>query len=238
MGLDQPQFEAAASQVAAHAAALIVPGMRLGLGSGRMASAFVEALRPRIQSGLRIQALCSSRATEVQARAAGLEILTSSQLPLDLDVDGADEYDRALNLLKGGGGALLREKVVAGRSRRFWVVADPTKQVGRLGTGRPLPVEVLTFDWEGTAALCQEQLQCRCELRGGKADPVITDNGNYLLDLHFSSGVIELEEVARRLDRIAGVLGHGLFVGMATAALVSDGHGVRVLGSLDAQRTL
>ncbi|MGA8427511.1 MAG: ribose 5-phosphate isomerase A [Candidatus Dormiibacterota bacterium] len=236
MGLSPEEFASAAAEVGAYCAALIAPGMRLGLGSGRMATAFVAALQPRIEAGLRVQGLCTSEATERLALAAGIEILSSADGPLDVDVDGADEYDLALNLSKGGGGALLREKVVAQRSRRFWVVADSTKQVTRLATRHPLAAEILPFDWEGTAALCQERLSCRAVLRGGDEHPFRTDNGNYVIDLHFAAGLADPEGVAAQLGAIAGVLGHGLFLGLATAAVLFDGHGVQVLGDLDLER--
>jgi len=231
------QFAFGAAAVAARAASLIQPGMRLGLGTGRMASAFVEALRPRIESGLLVQGLCTSRATEALAREAGIELLATTAGALDLDVDGTDEYDASLNLLKGGGGALLREKVVAERSRRFWVLADASKEVSELGSNHPLPVEVLRYDWEGTAALCEARLACRSELRIREEAPFLTDNGNYLLDLHFPTGLADARAASTRLGEIAGVLGHGLFLGLATGAIVFDAGGVRVLGQLESERT-
>ena len=237
MGLAPRQFASVAAEVAAQAAGLIRPGMRLGLGTGRMASAFIEALRPRIQEGLRVQGLCSSKASELLARDVGIELLSTSDGALDLDVDGADEFDSSINLLKGGGGALLREKVVAEHSRRFWLLADASKQVAQLASLHPLPVEVLPFDWEGTAALCEARFACQAEVRGGAEVPVVTDNGNYLVDLHFPGGLADPGEVALRLSGIAGVLGHGLFLGLATAAIVFDAGGVRVLGNLDSERT-
>lgn len=212
--------------------------MRLGLGSGRMALAFVEALRPRVEAGLAIQGLCTSRATETLARSIGIELLANSAGGLDLDLDGADEFDPQLNLLKGGGGALLREKVVAQASRRFWVLADASKQVSQLAAAHPLPVEVLPFDWQASAALCEDRGSCHAELRGGLERPFITDNGNYLLDLHFPGGLTDPSKTALELSQIAGVLGHGLFLGMATAGLIFDAGQVRVLGDLDRQREL
>jgi ribose 5-phosphate isomerase A len=232
------QFASAAAEVAAMAAGLIRPGMRLGLGSGRMASAFIEALRPRIASGLQVQGLCTSHASEALALESGIELLSTSGGNLDLDVDGADEFDTSLNLLKGGGGALLREKVVAERSLRFWVLADSSKEVGQLGSTRSLPVEVLPYDWEGTAALCAAQLACRPELRQASGAPFLTDNGNYLLDLEFTRGLPDPMATASLLGGIAGVLGHGLFLGLATAAIIFDGGQLRVLGQLDAERKL
>lgn len=218
------------------AAGLIRPGMRLGLGSGRMASAFIEALRPRIASGLRVQGLCTSRASEALALGAGIQLLSTSGGNLDLDLDGADEFDSSLNLLKGGGGALLREKVVAERSLRFWVLADSSKEVGQLGSTRSLPVEVLPYDWEGTAALCGARLACRPQLRQARGEPFVTDNGNYLLDLELTGGLSEPRATASLLGGIAGVLGHGLFLGLATAAIIFDRGQLRVLGQLDAER--
>lgn len=236
MGLASSEFDSAAAQVAVHAAGLIEPGMCLGLGTGRMASAFIAALRPRIDQGLLVKGLCTSVATELRARAAGIEVLTSSQGKLDLDVDGTDEYDPGLNLLKGGGGALLREKVVAQHSRRFWVLADPSKQVRQLAWTHPLPAEILPFDWEGTAALCQARLHCRGQLRGGAATPFVTDNGNYIVDLDCQGGLADPAEVASQLNEVPGVLGHGLFLGLATACLIFDQDRVRVLGDLGTER--
>lgn len=237
MELAPEEFASAAAAVAALAADLIRPGMRLGLGSGRMASSFIEALRPRIASGLEVKGLCASKATEAIARDVGIELLSASGGILDLDVDGADEFDAELNLIKGGGGALLREKVVAQCSRRFWVLADSSKEVGQLGSTHALPVEVLPYDWEGTAARCQAQLSCRPDRRRQPTGaPFVTDNGNFLLDLDFETGLADPLEVALRLGEIAGVLGHGLFLGLATAALVFDQGTVRVLGQLDRER--
>jgi len=212
--------------------------MRLGLGSGRMAVAFVEALQPQIGVGLKVRGLCTSRATETLAKSVGVELLVNSVGGLDLDLDGADEFDSQLNLLKGGGGALLREKVVAQGSRRFWILADSSKQVDRLGSAHPVPVEVLCFDWEASAALCEARLSCRSELRGGREKPLVTDNGNYLLDLHFPGGLTDAPEVARQLGQIAGIVGHGLFLGMATAAIIFDGDEVCILGDLNRERDL
>jgi ribose 5-phosphate isomerase A len=230
------EFAAAAAEVAATAAGLIQPGMRLGLGSGRMASAFIEALRPRIGAGLRVQGLCASKLTESLAIDVGIELLSASGGALDLDVDGADEFDAALNLVKGGGGAMLREKVLAQRSRRFWVLADSSKKVDQLGSTHPLPVEVLPYDWSGTAARCAARLFCQPELRGAAEGPYLTDNGNYVLDLHFQSGLSDPGAASDLLSEIAGVLGHGLFLGLATAAIVFDAGHVRTLGELDAER--
>ena len=236
MTLDPEEFAFAAGEVAAQVAGLIRSGMRVGLGSGRMATAFIEALRPRVASGLQVQALCSSSSTESLAREVGIEILPTSGGMLDIDVDGADEFDPELNLIKGGGGALLREKMVAQRSHRFWVLADASKAVTQLGSTHALPVEVLPYDWQGTAARCESQLPCQAQLRLVAGRPFVTDNGNYLLDLHFPTGISNPGQAADRLGAIAGVLGHGLFLGLATAAFVFENGEVRLLGQLEAEQ--
>ena len=235
--MSQVDFEAAIAQVGAYAAALIKPGMRLGLGTGRTTSAFLEALRPHLNRDIQVTAVCTSAATEAHARSMGIEVLSSTAVPLDLDIDGADEIDPSLDLIKGGGGAMVREKVVAERSQRFWVIADAGKLVERLGEQRAVPLEVLPFDWEGTAARVEHLAGCHPQRRGG-TQPFVTDNGNFVLDLPYRVRQLDPEELARALDVVPGVFGHGLFLKTATAALVSDGHTVRVLGDLDKQRNV
>ncbi|HVA21870.1 MAG TPA: ribose-5-phosphate isomerase RpiA [Candidatus Micrarchaeia archaeon] len=218
----------------AAAAARIEPDLRLGLGSGRTVGCFLHALAPRIAAGLRVRAVCTSVATEQLARAVGVEILSGESGPLDLDVDGADELDDALRCLKGGGGALLREKVVAASSRRLWILVTAEKRVARLGTTFALPVEVLPFGWEWT----QERVRglgLEPTRRGG-ADPVATDNGNFLLDCRVPGGVTDPARLDRELHAIPGVIEHGLFLGLATAALVARGDGVEQIGDLKAVR--
>ncbi|MHB8395448.1 MAG: ribose-5-phosphate isomerase RpiA [Candidatus Dormibacteria bacterium] len=228
-------FEVAVRQVGAYAATLIRPGMRLGLGTGRTASAFLGELSKRLDEDLNLVAVCTSRNTEERARAMGIEIVESTEEPLDLDLDGADEIDPDLNLIKGGGGAMVREKVVAERSRRFWVLADENKLVPKLGERHPVPLEILPFDWRGTAQRVRTTCDCRLTLRGGDR-PFVTDNGNLIFDLEFTPGGLNATQLALELSQIPGVLGHGLFLGTATAALISDGATVRVIGDLDRLR--
>ncbi|HUY54628.1 MAG TPA: ribose-5-phosphate isomerase RpiA [Candidatus Nanopelagicaceae bacterium] len=228
-------FQAAVAQVGAFVAALIEPGMRLGLGTGRTTSAFLEALRPRLTSDFPITAVCTSTATEEHARAMGIAVLASTAIPLDLDIDGADEIDPALDLIKGGGGAMVREKVVAERSRRFWVIADAGKLVQRLGEQRPVPLEVLPFDWEGTAARVAH-LTGSTPVRRGHQEPFITDNGNFVLDLPYRVRRLDPDALSRALEAIPGIFGHGLFLKTATAALISDGRSVTVSGDLERRR--
>lgn len=235
MNVTQRAFEVAVRQVGAHAASLIRPGMRLGLGTGRTASAFLDELAKRLDEDLHLVAVCTSLDTEKRAREMGIKIDSSTEEPLDLDLDGADEIDPRLNLIKGGGGAMVREKVVAERSRRFWVLADDKKLVAKLGERQPVPLEILPFDWRGTARRVSAACDCRLTLRGADR-PFVTDNGNLIFDLEFPPGRLDPNQLARELARIPGVLGHGLFLGTATAALISDGNTVRVIGELDRVR--
>ncbi len=222
------------ARVGAVAAGRIPIGARLGIGSGRTVNAFLLALAPRIAAGLAVEAVCASVATERLARSVGVGILAGDAGPLELDIDGADELDDRLRCLKGGGGALLREKVVAANSRRLWILADRAKRVRRLGTRTPLPVEVLPFGWEWTRERLRA-LGLSVERRGGDV-PVRTDNENYLLDCRLAGGLDDPEGLGGRLAAIPGVLEHGLFLGLATAALVAEADQVVVLGDLDASR--
>jgi ribose 5-phosphate isomerase A len=235
--LEGVDFERAIDQVGSYAAGLITPGMRLGLGTGRTTAAFLRALAPRLSADFKLVAVCTSTATEQQARALGIEVIASTELPLDLDVDGADEIDAQLNLIKGAGGAMVREKLVAERSRRFWVIADSSKRVRRLGELRPVPVEVLPFDWEGTRARIERATGGQLERRGGD-HPFVTDNGNFVLDLTYQSTRLQPSKLVRELAAIPGVIGHGLFLRTATAALVSDGNRLMIMGDLGRERDL
>lgn len=235
--MEADRFRAAASALGEFAAARVADGMRLGLGTGRTAGAFLDALEQRVRGGLSVTAVCTSSVTEVRARQMGIEILPSTVGGLDLDIDGADEVSPELDLVKGAGGALVREKIVAERSRRFWVVADSTKLVPRLGSRAPLPVEILVFDWPETQRWVEAACRAPARLRGLE-HPVRSDNGNLLLDVDLNRSGRPVTELADELQRIPGVVGHGLFLGLATAILVSEGSEVRVLGNLDATRQL
>jgi len=201
--------------------------MLLGVGTGTTARYFIEGLR-----GLRVAAVATSLASAQLARGAGVELLEDTPGPLDLAVDGADEIDPALNLVKGHGGALFREKMVAMAARRFVVIADSSKRVERLGTTTYVPVEVAPFLWRQTAARLGE-LGAAWTLRGGEATPYRTDNGNLIVDLTFPRGIAEPAGVAAELKAVTGVLEHGLFVGLALGAIVAGPGGVEVLGTLD-----
>jgi ribose 5-phosphate isomerase A len=222
-----PAKAAAASQ----ALELVRPGMVVGLGTGSTAELFVRGLGQMVAGGLQVLGVPTSRATAEVAVLLGIPIVTDLDQPIDLAVDGADEVDPNLDLIKGGGGAFFREKLVAAAARRFVVVADESKVVERLGRS-PLPVEVLPYLWRQTARRL-EGLGAAWLLRGGEERPIVTDNGNLVLDLTFAGGIEEAGPLADRLKGTLGVLEHGLFLGMAAAVIVGGPDGVRILGSLE-----
>jgi ribose 5-phosphate isomerase A len=205
---------------------LVTPGMVLGIGTGTTARYFIEGLR-----GLRVAAVATSRVSAELARAAGVELLEDPPVALDLAVDGADEIDPELRLVKGRGGALFREKMVAMAARRFVVIADESKLVERLGSTY-VPVEVAPFLWRRTAQRLAE-LGGTGALRGGEAAPYRTDNGNLIVDLRYAGGIADPAGTAGALKAVTGVLEHGLFLGLARGAIVGRAGGVEVLGTLD-----
>lgn len=219
-------------RAAAMAAAMVEPGMRLGLGTGRAAFAFVEAVGARFSDGLTLPpVVCTSKATESLALEQGFEIvdMMGEETPtrLDLAVDGADEIDDALRLIKGGGGSLLREKIVAHMADRFVIIGEGKKHVARLGAF-PLPVEVVPFGWHATRGAVARALGVTPVLRMDGEHPRITDNANYILDCPM--GVIaDPEAVVASLAKIAGVVEHGLFLTEADEAIVGTGDGVERL---------
>ena len=196
-------------------------GMVVGLGTGTTGEFVLLALARRIREGLRITGVPTSEHTAARARELGIP-LTELRAPIDIDIDGADEVERdTLNLIKGKGGALLREKIVAQASARFLVVVDQLGLVDCLGVA-PVPVEVIPFGWQATAR--------RIEALGAKPRrrDFTTDSGNYILDCAF--GLLESPEtLASELNRVAGVVEHGLFIGMATEVHVGTSSGVQVL---------
>ncbi|HXA42818.1 MAG TPA: ribose-5-phosphate isomerase RpiA [Candidatus Solibacter sp.] len=204
-------------------------GMLLGLGTGSTAVYYIEALAERVRNGLSVTAVATSRASAELAAAGGVTLLESIDRPIDLTVDGADEIDPALNLVKGLGGAMLREKVVAAASLRMVVIATEEKLVPRLGRG-PLPVEVLPLLWERTAETVRGLgLEPRRREVGGV--PFVSDNGNLILDCT-GADALDVRAVGATLDSIPGVLGHGLFMGIATEAIVAGSAGVRMISRM------
>ncbi len=202
-------------------------GMLLGLGTGSTAAFYIDALGERVRAGLSVTAVATSKASADQAAGYGITLVEAVDRPIDLTVDGADEIDPALNLVKGLGGALLREKVVAAASSRMIVIATEEKLVQRLGRG-PLPVEVLPLLWDRTAETVRGLgLQPRRREVGGV--PFMSDNGNVILDCT-GADALDVRAVGATLDSIPGVLGHGLFMGLATEAIIAGSTGVRVIG--------
>jgi ribose 5-phosphate isomerase A len=213
---------------AERAASLVESGMRVGLGTGSTAALFVAALGERVRGGLDIVGVPTSEATRRQADSLGIRLTTLEETPeLDLTVDGADELDDRLRLIKGGGGALLREKIVASASRRMVVIADASKRVDVLGRF-PLPVEVVPFGLETTTRRIRALLGgAGPEIRLRRKDGEIfrTDGGNLILDLHLGA-IPDPDSLAAELKTATGVVDHGLFIGLASAALIGGPEGV------------
>ena len=212
------------------AVTLIEEGMVIGLGSGTTATQMIYALGRRIQEGLRIiGAVPTSQASEDLARKLGIPITDLDTHPvLDLDIDGADEIDQQLRLIKGGGGALLREKIVASSARRFVVIADATKQVAQLGQHFPLPVEVVPFAAKPVTNRI-EDLGATVQLRHSGGNVFLTENCNIILDCSFANGIADPNELDSRIHSIVGVVETGLFLHMAERAIIGGPEGITVL---------
>lgn len=235
-----PQFSAddAKRLAAAKALELVTPGMRLGLGTGSTAAHFVALLGAKVAEGLDVICVPTSERTRTQAALHSIPLSTIDALPeLDLTVDGTDEFDPRLRLIKGGGGALLREKIVAMASKRMIVITDSSKAVGVLGRF-PLPVEVTPFGLEVTRRMIMAAAKaCGCggevSLRktpGGR--PFVTDNENYILDC-FLGAIPEPEHLADRLAAIPGAVEHGLFIEIAKAVISAGPAGLEIFGKAD-----
>jgi ribose 5-phosphate isomerase A len=205
------------------AIAYVKEGMAIGLGSGSTVYYAIQKLAERVRAGLRVRCIPTSRRTEELALSLGLTLTDFSEVAeLDLVIDGADEVDPHCNLIKGGGGALLREKIVASAGKRVIIVVDETKLVERLGAF-PLPVEVLPFGWEATLRRL-ERLGCRAVRREEDGQPFLTDNGNYILDCHFGE-IADPTRLEREIDLIPGVVESGLFLGLAERIIVGRAGG-------------
>ncbi len=205
-------------------------GMVLGLGTGSTAAFVVEALATRVKAGLRVVGIPTSERTAVQARRLGVPIATFAEHQrLDLTIDGADEVQLgSLDLIKGLGGALLREKIVAAASRRLVIVVDQEKLVDRLGAHTPVPVEVTQFGWQATAAALAE-LGGSPERRYGIGEqPYVSDGGNYILDCRFGP-LADPGLVEQRIAMTVGTVESGLFVGRSSAVVIASADGVEVL---------
>ena len=207
---------------------LVQDGMLLGLGSGSTARYFTEGVGRLVAGGMKLRCVPTSRATAEMAAELGIPIVQEPVGPIDLAVDGADEVDPALNLIKGRGGALFREKLVAEAAKRFIVVVDDSKLVKQLGVGE-LPVEVLPFLWRTTAERLIA-LGASLTVRGGEEDPYITDNGNLILNLMVEGGIKDPAAFKDALKKTTGVVEHGLFIGLTDTLVVGAPDGPKVTG--------
>ena len=211
------------------AAAMVDDGFIVGLGSGSTASIALNILGQRVAKGLRILGIATSKRTERDARRLGIPLSTLAEHPrIDVTLDGADEVEiGSFNLLKGQGGALLREKIVAGASEQLIVVVDETKLVDRLGVHSSVAIEVVPFGWHSTARRI-ETIGASIAVRTAReGKPFVTDNGNYVLDCAFGT-IHDPEALQQRLDGTVGIVEHGLFLGMASTIIVGDSRGVEV----------
>ena len=224
-------------EAAARAVALVRDGMKLGLGTGSTAKHFVDLLAERMKAeNLKIVGVPTSEATRAQAASLGIPLSTLDETPvLDLTVDGADEIDSALRLVKGGGGAHLREKIVALASKRMIVIADETKEVAVLGRF-PLPLEVVPFGMAATCRLIEQAfvdngVQGALKLRMKEGVPFRTDSGNFVFDAHLSA-IPNPDQLAARLDGVTGLVEHGLFIGICSGAFLATSAGIKTLGQV------
>ena len=225
-------------QAAEHALNYVKDGMRLGLGTGSTAAKFVELLGARVRDGLKVVCVPTSEATRLHAASIDIPLTTLDQHgALDLTVDGADEVDEELRLIKGGGGALLREKIVAVASERVVIIADISKRVDILGRF-PLPLEVVPFGLSATRRLvgmlasdcgCEGEIKVRA---GANGEPFLTDNGNHILDCAFGS-IDDPEALDDALKLVPGVVESGLFLGIANVGIIAGPKGLEVLTGIE-----
>jgi ribose 5-phosphate isomerase A len=223
-------------EAARTALAHVEDGMRLGIGTGSTAEEFVRLLAARVADGLRVVGVPTSERTAALCRELGVALTTLDETPeLDLTIDGADEIDTELSLIKGGGGALLREKIVAAASSRMIVIADRSKLVDVLGRF-PLPVEVNRFGLEATRravarAAAGLGLNVEPTLRMTRGEPFVTDGGHLILDASFGR-IPDTRALSDALHAIPGVVEHGLFLGLADTAIVAGGAGVETISAI------
>lgn len=206
----------------------IADGMTIGLGTGSTVKYVIKKLGEMINTGLKIEGVPTSLKTKKIAKKYGIPLVDLDEhTEIDLTIDGADEVDSYLNLIKGGGGALTREKIIAYHSKKELIVVDETKIVKKLGVGFPLPVEVIKYGWNATKKTL-EQLDCTAELRKIMDEVYITDNSNYILDCDFGK-INEPEVLEKEINSIPGVIENGLFVGLVDEVIVGSKQGIITL---------
>ena len=230
MPADLSPIDTAKFVAARRACDYVEDGMKLGLGTGSTAAWLVKCLGERVAEGLKITGVPTSTRTAQLAREVGIKVVSLDEARwLDLTIDGADEYDSALNLIKGGGGALLQEKIVATASDRMIVIADGSKKVDTLGAF-PLPVEVIPFGWQTSKALLEEALEgldvmgTNSGLRMNGETPFVTDEGNFILDLHLNR-IGNARQLALVVNQIPGVVENGLFIDICDIVITGFGDG-------------
>jgi ribose 5-phosphate isomerase A len=210
----------------------VASGTVIGLGTGSTVRPLLEFLAERLAGGTltKVLAVPTSEDTAARCRALGIPLTTLDEHPdLALVIDGADEVGPRLDLIKGMGGALLREKLVVGAARRFVVVADASKRVRKLGTRAPVPVEVVPFGWSTHLHFFQKLGAEPALRRTADRRPFVTDEGHYLVDCRFPRGIADPQSLARALARRSGIVEDGLFLGMAHTAVIAGAEGIRVL---------
>lgn len=212
-----------------YAANLVKDGMKVGLGTGSTVYWTIQKLGERVKEGLSFQAVPTSKETEVLAKQLNISLISLNDdvQSLDLTIDGADEIDANLQLIKGGGGALLREKIVATSSKELIIIADESKLVTHLGTF-PLPVEIIPFSWKQTERKIQS-LGCQTTLRLKNNETFITDNNNMIIDCIFPYNITNPTNLHTQLKMITGVVETGLFVNMTSKAIIGTKNGMKEL---------
>ncbi|MED3126200.1 ribose 5-phosphate isomerase A [Bacillus wiedmannii] len=211
-----------------YAANLVKDGMKVGLGTGSTVYWTIQKLGERVKEGLSFQAVPTSKETEVLAKQLNISLISLNDIQsLDLTIDGADEIDANLQLIKGGGGALLREKIVATSSKELIIIADESKLVTHLGTF-PLPVEIIPFSWKQTERKVQS-LGCQTTLRLKNNETFITDNNNMIIDCIFPHNITNPTNLHTQLKMITGVVETGLFVNMTSKAIIGTKNGIKEL---------
>ncbi|KLA31997.1 Ribose 5-phosphate isomerase A [Bacillus cereus] len=211
-----------------YAANLVKDGMKVGLGTGSTVYWTIQKLGERVKEGLSFQAVPTSKETEVLAKQLNISLISLNDIQsLDLTIDGADEIDANLQLIKGGGGALLREKIVATSSKELIIIADESKLVTHLGTF-PLPIEIIPFSWKQTERKIQS-LGCQTTLRLKNNETFITDNNNMIIDCIFPHNITNPTNLHTQLKMITGVVETGLFVNMTSKAIIGTKNGIKEL---------
>lgn len=219
------QFEIEKENAAKKAVEFVEDDMLVGLGSGSTAAYAVKELGRKVSEGLRIIGIPSSEKTAALAREVGIELTKLGQRKMDINIDGADEFDPYLQLIKGGGGALLREKILAVNSLENIIIVDSRKQVNRLGAFK-LPIEVIPFSYEGVNTVLVE-MQLSPQLRQREGNPYITDEGNYIIDLDISKAR-SMKGLDLNLQVIPGVIETGLFLGLASKVIMGIGNEIKL----------